>query len=564
MHTEVFNNIDILMNMANSPLNVEEINMELASLKRQIKNKQNEIDDLKSLMTESRYFNASNELVDKNIEISLKNKITRLNRRIKEIKFSLEESKNNEKKLHTEISTLKEKLAKNENYLETLRVKSKSATNNNYYQNLLDKEQKSVEELNKELSEKNKMYESTLKELELNNQAFNELSSKLDTEKTRLNDILDNLENPNAYIDEDLKARDEEKLTTLNSELEQLEKRKVELLTDSNMIGADAKELIIENDIYEALNKIKELVTIVKSKPYMDISSSSILEEELEKKESLRVELSTLIDNKKYDEIDTDIVTKRIDYLKSEITENNQTIEKYQNEINNIDKFVNDKLGVFVTELENTILRLEKSINECRTILKDKNKTARSKMNLESTITKKEKEKEIQNEILESYKQDLLSKIAQTNTLASLIDTLNNTNNLYTKELENLNKVALLDFKTKDLAEEENDKEQLKQINEEIKNIKNRQKFDKTPDEIFDQIDMILGSEKNIIKEEKNEEVVNSLEIDSLFSNNETEKETEKTITEEKESNKRLKVIEIIPVETIKNDSTNSEASGGN
>lgn len=564
MHTEVFNNIDILMNMANSPLNVEEINMELASLKRQIKNKQNEIDDLKSLMTESRYFNASNELVDKNIEISLKNKITRLNRRIKEIKFSLEESKNNEKNLHTEISTLKEKLAKNENYLETLRVKSKSATNNNYYQNLLDKEQKSVEELNKELSEKNKMYESTLKELELNNQAFNELSSKLDTEKTRLNDILDNLENPNAYIDEDLKARDEEKLTTLNSELEQLEKRKVELLTDSNMIGADAKELIIENDIYEALNKIKELVTIVKSKPYMDISSSSILEEELEKKESLRVELSTLIDNKKYDEIDTDIVTKRIDYLKSEITENNQTIEKYQNEINNIDKFVNDKLGVFVTELENTILRLEKSINECRTILKDKNKTARSKMNLESTITKKEKEKEIQNEILESYKQDLLSKIAQTNTLASLIDTLNNTNNLYTKELENLNKVALLDFKTKDLAEEENDKEQLKQINEEIKNIKNRQKFDKTPDEIFDQIDMILGSEKNIIKEEKNEEVVNGLEIDSLFSNNETEKETEKTITEEKEPNKRLKVIEIIPVETIKNDSTNSEASGGN
>ena len=408
------------------------------------------------------------------------------------------------------------------------------------------------------------MYESALKELELNNQAFNELSSKLDTEKTRLNDVLDNLENPNAYIDEDLKARDEEKLATLNSELEQLEKRKVELLTDSNMIGADAKELIIENDIYEALNKIKELVTIVKSKPYMDISSSSILEEELEKKESLRVELSTLIDNKKYDEIDTDIVTKRIDYLKSEITENNQTIEKYQNEINNIDKFVNDKLGVFVTELENTILRLEKSINECRTILKDKNKTARSKMNLESTITKKEKEKEIQNEILESYKQDLLSKIAQTNTLASLIDTLNNTNNLYTKELENLNKVALLDFKTKDLAEEENDKEQLKQINEEIKNIKNRQKFDKTPDEIFDQIDMILGSEKSMAKEEKNEEVVNGLEIDSLFSNNETEKETEKTIIEEKEPNKRLKVIEIIPVETIKNDSTNSEASGGN
>ena len=86
MHAEVFSNIDTLINMADSELSIDEVNAELISLNRQIRNKQNEIEDLESLMTDSRYFNASNELVDKNIEISLKNKISRLNRKIKEVK----------------------------------------------------------------------------------------------------------------------------------------------------------------------------------------------------------------------------------------------------------------------------------------------------------------------------------------------------------------------------------------------------------------------------------------------------------------------------------------------
>ena len=110
MHTEVFNNIDTLIKMANSPLNVDEINMELSSLKKQIKKKENDIEDLKNLMTEARYFNASNELVDKNIEVSLKNKITRLNRKLKDLKRDVDEIKNQEKNIHNDITSLKSKL----------------------------------------------------------------------------------------------------------------------------------------------------------------------------------------------------------------------------------------------------------------------------------------------------------------------------------------------------------------------------------------------------------------------------------------------------------------------
>ena len=120
MNTEIFNNIDTLISMADSPLNIDEINTELISLKRLINNKKNEIEDLKSLMVESRYFNASNELVDKNIEISLKNKINRLNRKIKDLKNTIDDIKNREKSVHDDIAILKEKLTLNSNYVKTL------------------------------------------------------------------------------------------------------------------------------------------------------------------------------------------------------------------------------------------------------------------------------------------------------------------------------------------------------------------------------------------------------------------------------------------------------------
>ncbi len=556
MHTEVFNNIDTLVSMADSPLNIDEINTELITLRKSIKNKKSDIEDLKSLMTDSRYFNASNELVDKNIEISLKNKINRLNRKIKDIKISLDETKSSEKKLYNDINDLKEKLNTNESYVKTLEEKAHNSQNNNYYTELLEKEKANVNALTKELTTKKAEYEDILKELELNNLALSELNDKLNTEKSRLKDIEDNLNNPNAYLDEDLKNSDEEKLNALKSDLDSLEKRKLELLTDANVIATDAKELIIENNLIDALNKVKELVTIVKSKPYMDINNKNILDEELEKKESLRLELSTLIDNKNYEDLDNNALSKRINYIKKSTENNKTTIANYEQEINNIDEYVNKEIGPEINDIESTILKLENTLSNYRRLIKEKNKTPKNKANLESAITKKEKEKNILNTILDSYKENLLKSIARTNQIKDIITSLEEENNQYNKELDNLKKLSMLDLKTKDLVEEEEDKEKLKAINEEIKAIKNRQKFDKTPDEIFDQIDMYLASAKEaLLKEEPKSE---ALSIENLFNKDSKETDAKPDIEslsqlETKEnpqdkSNERLKVVEIIPI----------------
>ena len=331
--------------------------------------------------------------------------------------------------------------------------------------------------------------------------------------------------------------------------MEILEKRKVELLMDPNIVGNDAKELLATNDIFEAINKVKELVTIVKSKPYMDVSSPSILEEELDKKEAIRTELANLIDHKNYEEIDTNLIEKRLAYLESEITNNNEHIKNLKEEIDTTDEFVNSTLGVNINELETEILKLEKGISEYSIILKEKkNMSLRDKANIESNITKKEAEKDILNNILDTYKKDLLSKINYTRVLMELVSGFLKTNDIYNKEIEELDKISVEEFKTKDYVAIEKDKEQLKEITEEIKSIKNRQKYDVTPDEVYDQIDMALESFKPEVKEIKKERkiakkvnLVDMIEVDSLENNENLEPPKD-----------LIKVIEVIPTKAMK------------
>ena len=606
MHTEVFNNIDTLIEMAGASLkNMDEVNAELITLKRQIRNKNNEIEDFKSIINDARYFNASNELVDKNIEISLKNKITRLKRKIKDIDNNGKALTTNEEALHEEIKDLKNKIAKNEKYVNVLEVKTNSNLDNNYYISMLDTERNNILELKTILDNKTSLYNDILKELELNNQAKDELSTKLSREEERLNDVMDNLTNPNTYIDEDLKKSDEDRLNALENELDKLQKRELELLTDASVIGADAKELIATNDANAALQKIKELVTIVKTKPYMDINNAAILDEELEKKESLRIELAGLIDSKNYEGINSEAIKERIDYLNKEIENNNEQVAKLKNEISNIDEHISSILGKKISDLEKEIIDAEKIVQSYKDLIKSKDNASKTRTNLEQAILKKQKEIQVLDNILIAYKETLVSKINDTNKLNERVSSIENDNSRYLKELDGLQKITLINFKTKDLVEEEKDREDLRNLNEEIKQIKIRKQFDRSPNEIYDQIEMALASVTQVsssiniqnvsddiistsVKDEVKEndlnvnpepqiEIVNEIiesmnqdvsnienlnnipKIDDVITNVIDEVLTDDDSKKEiiPENSNRIKVVKMIPVETVKK-------SGGN
>lgn len=539
MHTDIFNNIDLLIEMAGSTLNTLDIEGELRDINKEIQDKKGQIEDLKGMMNDTRYFNASSELVDKNIEVSLKSKISRLNRKIKDIQLRLNDVKKEEAKTHDDVIALKDRIEKNKEYISLL--ESKSGKLDSAYQSIVEQENMAMESLKQELAKKDKRYQEVLRELEVHEQALKELSDKKNSDSARLREIEDNLGNPNAYIDEDLKSHDEERLNSLNESLVSLQKRRLEYLTDPNMIGMDAKELIANNDFTEALKKIKELVTIVKAKPFMDITNKQILDEELEKKEAERTELANYIDSKNYAGMSSNVAQKRIEYLNKELEKEKALILQYQEENKKIEQEIGEDLSPLIGGLEEEIRNISSEIEDYQTLLQDNTKSRKTKTNLENAILKKEKEKDAMNDILDNYKKDLLFKIKSSNRLEKLLERYNQDITQKTEEIEVLNRMALFDGASKDYIEEEQDKEKLKKINDEIKQIKNCRKYDRTPDEIYDQIEMLLANTKidAPIKEEKEEENQVEVPIDGLFDNEPTKEEP------------LIKVVEMIPATTV-------------
>lgn len=539
MHTDIFNNIDLLIEMAGSTLNTLDIEGELRDINKEIQDKKGQIEDLKGMMNDTRYFNASSELVDKNIEVSLKSKISRLNRKIKDIQLKLNDVKKEEAKTHDDVIALKDRIEKNKEYISLL--ESKSGKLDSAYQSIVEQENMAMESLEQELAKKDKRYQEVLRELEVHEQALKELSDKKNSDSARLREIEDNLGNPNAYIDEDLKSHDEERLNSLNESLVSLQKRRLEYLTDPNMIGMDAKELIANNDFTEALKKIKELVTIVKAKPFMDITNKQILDEELEKKEAERTELANYIDSKNYAGMSSNVAQKRIEYLNKELEKEKALILQYQEENKKIEQEIGEDLSPLIGGLEEEIRNISSEIEDYQTLLQDNTKSRKTKTNLENAILKKEKEKDAMNDILDNYKKDLLFKIKSSNRLEKLLERYNQDITQKTEEIEELNRMALFDGASKDYIEEEQDKEKLKKINDEIKQIKNCRKYDRTPDEIYDQIEMLLANTKvdAPIKEEKEEENQVEVPIDGLFDNEPTKEEP------------LIKVVEMIPATTV-------------
>ena len=115
--------------------------------------------------------------------------------------------------------------------------------------------------------------------------------------------------------------------------------------------------------------------------------------------------------------------------------------------------------------------------------------------NLVSSYNKKVKELENVETIVSAYKNDLRELIQEAFDMENVeIAEIYATIKVHEEEITKLNKLMVLNSKTKDIIEIEKDKSKVKNLKDEIKDIKFRISFDKSPDEIYDEIEMILGS----------------------------------------------------------------------
>ena len=280
MENDITRNIDTLFEMTESTLNVDTANAELQEIDSRVIFLNTELNLLNEEGKKEKYFKASEKQVDENIKVSLEAKIKKQEKSIQELQKEIDAVVDEEIMLHNILTKLHNSIASSNEYIEILNDRYSAISdseNEAYYQNLLQDENQKLEDLIASLHLKEEEHNNILKKLNTLNNDMEEMQEKLENEKSRLAETKANLLNPSSYINEEMKKIDEDRKKEIVKELDNLEKRRKEIINDPAMIASEAKKLIIEDNREQALLKIKELVSIAKSKPFMDIPKGGFI-----------------------------------------------------------------------------------------------------------------------------------------------------------------------------------------------------------------------------------------------------------------------------------------------
>lgn len=518
MQTGILKKIDLLVEMAESSASVETLKAEKKEVEIEINELKEELVSLRDDRADEKYFKISEKQVDENIKVSLEAKIRKQEKEIKKLQKEIDAESDEESSFHNQILKLKEEINLSNAYIEELEKRIETINDSStkeYYSNVLKDENEKIKSLQTSLEDLDKKDHETLDRLNYLSQAMEEMNAKLEDEKERLAETKANLGNPASYLDEELKEQDDKRMEELQKQIGDLEKRRLEIITDPVMIANEAKEYIINNERSNALSKVQELVTIVKSKPYMDIPSSNeltaMLQEEEEAATNARDEFASLIDTKNYSSGDTEVIEERINFLKDEISSLEEKIKKVKEEIAEIDNTKFQDLALHLTNTINTYNQLQDELGEYKIIIETENedKTPKRRAILAAAYEKKQKELEDVAKIIEHYKENQKVLVNK----AYLLDNDNikkyeSEIAIYQQEIREMEYLLDNASKAKDVLAIENDKQKLKDLDAAVKNIKHRQKYSQTPSEIYDEIEISLGT-MDVNRAVFNEESIN-------------------------------------------------------
>lgn len=504
MQTGILKKINLLVEMAESTINADTLKAELREIDTEIEDLKEELISLRESRETEKYFKVSEKQIDENNKVSSETKIKKQERAIKKLQKEIDSVVLEEANLHETISKLNEEIRLSNEYVDILNNRLKTIKDNStkeYYKSVLDAENKKIRELEEKREIANIEEKEKLNNLNYLNLAMEEMNKKLESEKARLAETKANLGSQLSYIDEELKEQDDKRISELQKKIMELEKRRLEIITDPAMIASEAKEFIVKDDHVNALAKIQELVTIVKSKPYMDIPSSNelttMLEEEEDAATTARDEYASLIDTKNYSSGDSEVIEERISFLNTVIASLEDKIKLAKDEIDSIDNIEFKNLSNHLNNTIDVYNQLQGELAEYKIIIETENedKTPKRRAILAAAYERKQKELEDVENIIEHYKADQKVLI----TKAYLLETENI--NKYEKEINShKQEIREMEFllenvsKAKDVLAIENDKQKLKDLDSAVKNIKHRQKYGQTPSEIYDEIEISLGT----------------------------------------------------------------------
>lgn len=556
MQNDVLAKIDTLIQMSDCQSDINALRIQLSELEKTITKKENELKLIKNSINEDKYYDESAEIVDKNIEISLNKKIKNLKKSLIDIESQLSDELAKENELNLKLEQLKKEIEEKENFLDILDEKIEMLSNDEKenFENLKIETEEKLEKAKKQYNSKKKCYDKIQGKLEVLSFSKSEFERKIEDESSKLIDVKANLLNKRNYINNDLKAEDDQKISDLSKEISTLKKEKLELEDNPLMIAEKAKEYLNDEDYTGTLKEIEKLKNIILKQAYMDVeglNASENLNIELENAKAKRDEFASMINSKNYESVDTTLIKDRLSYIK-EIKENCiKSINEIKEKIKNIDNIELDDLCKRINYCENEAETLKKKIDEFKNGINDEELSLSRKVSLQTSLIKKEEELENIQKLMSSYRKDRNSLIITSfNLEKNEISKLEQRVEQINEEIKKLNKLVSSTNKSKDTIAIENDKNYLKELNENIKAIKKRQSFDKSPNEIYKEIELLLG--KNINSIDNNDTNIEDNLNENL--NNEIDLADD---SNDKIINEESKTDEIITADDLINDSIN-------
>lgn len=513
MQSNIFELIDLLVKMSGSKSNLDELKAELDDVESSILKVQKKLNNLEDEMNDDKYFDASSEIVDRNIKISLIKKIQKLNKVKNDISKDLESSKSDEIKLHDELETIKEEIKSANKYNDII---SKNVSESESYNNMIASENDRISDLvtTKEILDES--YNSVQKTVEYLANSLSEIDEKIAKENERLEEVESNLTNIKSYIDIDEKEKDEKKYYDIKNHLDELLLRKENIQNDAVFIAGKIKELITNEEKDEVEKEFNKLLDVVKNIPYMNLETEDIQKE----KERLDEELKKYdeeISHKEYQTMDKKFIEERIEYLTSDIKNISDLIEKYTNDLNKV-KEVNDVLSTKIFNAEMQISNINSSLLDYDSY--DYENAEIPKSVVQASNNKLIEERDNISLIAENYRNDLVKKLDELNDLSNKINELVEEQSVKEKELEELEKKAALSTKSVNVLEEEKDKIRLENINKSILDLNNRQQYEKSVSSIYEEFQMLNSSLEFVDKKTRSkilyEEAIDKVPTDDL------------------------------------------------
>ena len=501
MQSKIFSLIDLLLKMANTKNTYEELEAKRNLLLDEINNLKKAIDDLSSSMTDDKYFDASSEIVDRNIEISIVKKLANLEYEEEELEKKLDEKRKKEQDLLVSIEKLKERIVKSKSNMSLVDDRVKLAKNEDVkqlYSSLYQEEEKKSGIDEQELNSLNNDLKVNSAEMESLNQAISSVKEKCETLKARLSDVRSSLSNKKSYIDKSAMSKDKEELEALNKDLKRLEEEQSRILMNPVMLVSDIKDLIMNKDDNAALDKLKQLENSINEIPYMNIENKQDLLKELDRLKSQKDEIISSINDHEYVSRDITLIDNRISWLKSLDIYYKRSIKAYEEEIKYIDNNLVLPASKELKNAESEALNAEKQIDEYNSIINDESKSALAISTMKIAKDKKLSDFNVITDIANKYQTSiglLIEKSVklQNESISELEEKIEEGN----AEINKLEELKQKGIKSKNAIKQEDDRKAAQKIDDDIKAINHRLTFDATPAQIIDDIEMMLTSNMN-------------------------------------------------------------------